>query len=111
MKDANTHFIHIHIALRTAARLPYNQWKVVVQFTGDHFISRCRNRICQLGVETVLLVNERRCLLQNTKRVNNGHLQTKRSESRSEEKVQLTGIRSDASPILKLILERIVCAP
>ena len=39
MTAVSDYFIYIHIALGTAAGLPYNQWKLIIKFSFQNFIT------------------------------------------------------------------------
>ena len=39
MRPVSNYLIYIHIALCAAARLPYNKWKFIIQFSFENFIA------------------------------------------------------------------------
>ncbi len=39
MTAISYYFVYIHIALRTATRLPHYQWKIIIQFSIQYFIT------------------------------------------------------------------------
>ena len=59
--------IHIHVRLRARTRLEDDQRKVVVKLAADHLVSSAANRIGDLGVQAVALVDNRSSLLEHTK--------------------------------------------
>ena len=59
VSTVGNHLVRVHIALRAAACLPYDQWELVAEFVGENLVANLSNKFClflrqhfQFGVGT-----------------------------------------------------------
>ncbi len=71
------YLIYIHITLRAGAGLPHNEWKLIIQFTFQNFITNTTYQFTFLSRKNACLhIGNRCCFLQISKSADNllGHL-------------------------------------